>query len=147
DFEKPSSELLRPRNKPFAHPHGSHWIYDWPGGYTQVGDGENYVQLRLESLQAPHEIVVGQGNARERAPGYLFSLKKCPRQAQNREYLVLATNYDFRDNPYHTGGEGEGTEWRLAITAQPSSVPHRPQRLTPKPLTNGPQTAVVVGPA
>ena len=35
---------------------------------------------------------------------------------------------------------------RLTLTAQPTSIVYRPQRTTPKPRTQGPQTAVVVGP-
>jgi type VI secretion system secreted protein VgrG len=147
DFKKPSAQLDQPRKKPFDHPHGAYEIYDWPGTYTETGDGENYARVRLEGLQAPHETVVGQSNVRGIAPGYLFTLKKCPRADQNREYLILSANYYVFDNPYHTGGEGEGAQWRLAVTAQPSSIPFRAPRSTPKPLTSGPQTAVVVGPS
>ncbi|MEO8345044.1 MAG: type VI secretion system tip protein TssI/VgrG, partial [Betaproteobacteria bacterium] len=144
DFKKPRAELLRPRMKPYSHPHGDHPIYEWPGGYVEVADGENYAKLRLEELQAPHESVTGEGNARGLAPGYLFTLKTCPRKDQNREYLILGMQYFVRDNPYHSGGEGH-SDWRLLLTAQPTTVPYRPPRVTPKPLTNGPQTAVVVG--
>ena len=146
DWEKPQAKLLRPRMKPYGHPHGDHPIYEWPGGYIDLDDGENYAKLRLEELQAPHESVTGQGNARGLAPGYRFTLKTCPRKDQNREYLILGVNYFIRDNPYHTGGEGP-SDWRFALTAQPTTVPFRPPRVSPKPLTNGPQTAVVVGKA
>ncbi len=43
-------------------------------------------------------------------------------------------------------GDGDST-WGISVTSQPTSVPYRPQLITPKPLTHGPQTAVVVGPA
>ena len=39
-----------------------------------------------------------------------------------------------------------GAEWNFAVLAQPTSITYRPQRLTEKPRSNGPQVAVVVGP-
>lgn len=146
-FETPKADLMQVRNKPLPHPNAAYEIYDWPGLYRVVPEGENYARMRLEELQEPHEIVGGESNVRGIAPGYTFTLKKCPRKDQNREYLILGVNYYVRDNPYHTGGEGPGAEWRLTLSAQPTAVPYRPSRATPKPLTSGPQTAVVVGPA
>jgi type VI secretion system secreted protein VgrG len=65
---------------------------------------------------------------------------------QNRDYLVLSVDYWWKETPYTTQDE-EGTLADMAINCQPYSEQFRPPRVTPKPLTNGPQTAVVVGPA
>ena len=146
-FETPTADLKQVRKKEFPHPNGGYEIYEWPGDYRVADEGENYTRVHLDELHAPHEIVGGQCNVRGVAPGYLFTLKKCPRRDQNREYLILAASYYVRDNPYHSGGEGEGAEWRMSLTAQPSSIAYRAPRITPKSLTHGPQTAVVVGPA
>jgi phage baseplate assembly protein gpV len=83
------------------------------------------------------------------APGYLFNLERCPRADQNREYLSVAATYLFRDNPrFSAGGGGAGdADWNILVSAHPTSLHFRPQQSTPKPLTSGPQTAVVVGPA
>ena len=99
----------------------------------------------------------GQGNARNLAPGYLFNLTKYPRGDQNQQYLIEAADYRFEENVYRSdGGGGSGsakragmdspTTYRLAVDVVPSKVPYRSQRITPKPHTTGPQTAVVVGP-
>ena len=145
-FETPMADLKQPLKKPFEHPNGSYEVYEWPGNYRVPPEGDNYARVHLEELQAPHEVVHGQTNARGVAPGYLFSLYKCPRTDQNREYLILGANYFVHDNPYHSGVAGGGSQWRFSMTAQPSSVPYRAPRVTPKPRTHGPQTAVVVGP-
>lgn len=79
------------------------------------------------------------------APGYRFTLYRCPRADQNREYLILGVDYDWNENPYEDKTE-QGTAFQLMVTCQDSSLQFRPPRVTPKPLTNGPQTAVVVGP-
>ena len=147
DFEKPAAELLKRRTQPAQHPHGDHAQYHWPGGYIDPGDGENYARVHLEEIQMPKETVLFQTNARGVAAGRLFTLKSCPRKDLNREYMIVATSFYIRDNPYHTGGEGGGSQWRFGVTAQPTSLPYRPLRITPKPLTSGPQTAVVVGPS
>jgi type VI secretion system secreted protein VgrG len=42
-------------------------------------------------------------------------------------------------------GSGDST-WDIKVTSHPTSIPYRPQLLTPKPRTTGPQTALVVGP-
>src|SRR4051794_15187934 len=89
--------------KPLPYPHGSSQIYDWPGGYVQPTDGDNYASARVEELQQPQEITTGQSTARGLTPGYLFSLERCQRRDQNRQYLVIAVNAFVRDNPYHTG--------------------------------------------
>jgi type VI secretion system secreted protein VgrG len=147
DFTKPRAKLEQRKNHPLGHANDNYKFYDWPGGYTQpTPDGERYTKVRLEELQAPHEILHGRTNVRGMAPGYHFNLYRNPRGDQNRDYLVLSVDYWWKETPYTTQDE-EGTLADMAINCQPYSEQFRPPRVTPKPLTNGPQTAVVVGPA
>lgn len=149
DFEKPRSDLKSKRKKPFGHAHDAWDRYMWPGGYADVADGDKYADVRLESLESEHERTEGRTSVRTMAPGYLFHLERSARADQNREYLSIATHYHFRDNARTSagsGGEGDA-DWQISVISQPTSVPFRPQRETPKPVTSGPQTAVVVGPA
>jgi type VI secretion system secreted protein VgrG len=145
DFRKPRAKLQQWNLHAFEHPNAEYRIYDYPGGYTEISEGEFYTKVRLEELQTPHEVLEGQSDARGIAPGYLFNLYRCPRADQNREYLIVGVEYFWRENPYATAGDG-GTRFQFTLNCQDSSVPFRPLRATPKPLTNGPQTAVVVGP-
>jgi type VI secretion system secreted protein VgrG len=145
DFRKPRAKLQQWNVHPYGHPNADYRIYDYPGGYTEIPEGEFYTKVRLEELQASHELLQGQSDARGIAPGYLFNLYRCPRADQNREYLIVGADYFWRENPYATAGD-EGTRFQFTLNCQDSSVTFRPQRTTPKPLANGPQTAVVVGP-
>ena len=145
DFRKPRAKLQQWNLHAFEHPNAEYRIYDYPGGYTEISEGEFYTKVRLEELQTPHEVLEGQSDARGIAPGYLFNLYRCPRADQNREYLIVGVEYLWRENPYATAGDG-GTRFQFTLNCQDSSVPFRPLRATPKPLTNGPQTAIVVGP-
>lgn len=149
DFEKPRGDLKTKRKNPFGHAHDAWDRYMWPGGYVDVADGEQYAGVRHESLASEHERTEGRTSVRTMAPGYLFRLEHNARADQNREYLSLATRYYFRDNARTSagsGGEGDA-DWHISVVSQPTSIPFRPQRETPKPVTSGPQTAVVVGPA
>lgn len=148
DFTNPRADLKTKRKNPLGHTHDGWERYMWPGGYVNYGDGETYTGVRLESLEAEHERTQGQTTVRTMAPGYLFNLERCPRADQNREYLALAVQYHFRDNSRMTESSGAGdSEWEITVTSHPTALPYRPHEVTHKPLTHGPQTAVVVGPA
>src|SRR6185369_13384756 len=75
------------------------------------------------------------------------TLEDFPREDQNREYLIVAANYDLRFGDYEALPGGSGTDYRCSFVAMPSKQQFRPKRATPKPFVQGPQTAVVVGPA
>src|SRR5690606_35464987 len=89
DFERPSAHLEVRSTIPRSHTAADYPLYDYPGEYVQAGDDEQYARIRLEALQACHERVQLQGNARGLGAGHLFSLSNYPRQDQNREYLAV----------------------------------------------------------
>ncbi|QIL80764.1 type VI secretion system tip protein VgrG [Diaphorobacter sp. HDW4A] len=158
DFEKPKAYLETRQQQPAGHTEDSRELYDWPGGYTQMADGENYARVRIEQQKAQREVVQGEGNARNIAPGYLFTFSKYPRADQNKEYLIESAHYRFEENVRRSDGAGGSgaskragtdspTTYRISFNAVPKSTAYRSQRITPKPHTTGPQTAVITGPA
>ena len=148
DFKKPRALLDTRQAQPAGHSQDSWEIYNWPGGYTEAGDGQNYARVRIEQLKAEREMMQGQGNARNLAPGYLFTLSKYPRADQNQQYLIVEASYSFEENVYRSDGAGgdNPARYRLSIASVSSKTDYRSQRVTNKPRTTGPQTAVVVGP-
>ncbi|MCL1961200.1 MAG: type VI secretion system tip protein VgrG [Desulfovibrionaceae bacterium] len=149
DFTKPRALLDTRQNRPAGHSQDSYEVFTWPGGYTEMGDGEQYARVRIEQQKAQRETIHGTGNARNLAPGYLFNLTKYPRADQNQRYLITGASYHFTENVRRSdGGGGDSpTTYRLEIDAVPSTVPWRSKVSTRKPSTTGPQTAVVTGPA
>ena len=148
DFKKPKADLSNMRQQPPGHAHDKYEQYEWPGGFTEFADGEAYARVRLEQQLSPRHIAQATSNRRELSPGYKLSLSQHPREDQNQDYLILAVRYAFTENAQVSeGGTGQGSKQEFALAVQPTSVPYRPQRTTPKPRTHGPQTAVVVGPA
>ena len=158
DFEKPKALLDTKEAKPAGHPEDDREVYKWPGGYTDAGDGENYARISIEQQSAPREAVHGEGNARNIAPGYLFTFSKYPRADQNKQYLIESAYYRFEENVRRSDGSGGAgnskragtdspTSYRIGFDALPKTTSYRSQRSTTKPHTTGPQTAVVTGPA
>ncbi|GKT01165.1 type VI secretion system tip protein VgrG [Acidovorax sp. SUPP3434] len=154
DFQKPRADLSNMRQTPPGHAHDAHEVYEWPGGYTQFGDGEAYARVRLQSSLTGQSTVRGQSRHRALAPGYTFTLENYPREDQNQQYLLTGIEYHFKENPQVSaaapGPKGtpqeEGSFQKFTLQAQPTSLPYTPERTTRKPRTTGPQTAVVVGP-
>ncbi len=145
DFKKPKADLSLNEPKVREHSNASYEIFEFPGGYTELGDGRHYTRVRMEELQHLHKSVNGAGHVRGAAPGYLLSLTNHKRGDQNQQYLVTAVDYALSDNQYEADGSGS-YDVRISMTATPSSEPYRPKRLTPKPHTTGPESAKVVGP-
>nr|WP_264294020.1 type VI secretion system tip protein TssI/VgrG [Diaphorobacter aerolatus] len=144
DFEKPKAILDTKEQQPAGHKEDNREIYKWPGGYTEVGDGENYARIRIEQQKAPREAAHGEGNARNIAPGYLFTLSKYIRDDQNKEYLIESAYYRFEENVRRSDGSGgsgsskrDGTDspttYRIGFDAVPKSTSYRSQHVTRSP--------------
>jgi len=120
--------------------------YDYPGGYTQYDQGDQWARARIEELHVDYETVRGAGNARGLATGSLFTLTKYPRDDQNREYLILATEYKLQSDAFGSSETAStGPVFQCEFTALDAKTPYRPPRVTPLAQVRGPQTAIVVG--
>lgn len=146
-FKEASALLDTQHKKPGAHPFADLQIFDYPGGYYQSGEGDSYAQVRMEELHSQHQRCSGTAAARGIAPGRLFSLTQHTQPALNKEYLIIACHYQFQANDYEADAGTTPFMMDIQITSQPSSQPFRPLRTTPKPISQGPDTAIVTGPA
>ncbi len=123
-------------------------IYDYPGIHINKSEGDNLTKVRMEEEEASHHLVTGSGNCRSFASGYKFHLDDHARRDQNGDYLLTEVTHSASVGDSYSGsGNGNHETYTNHFTCIPFSVPFRPQRLTPKPIVQGPQTAVVVGPA
>ena len=147
DFERPSVELKTSRSTPRKFTPSDYEVFDYPGLYLQKGDGEQYANVRADELGSQFEIAHATTNAHGLTVGSLVTLDSHPRADQNREYLVIGATYELSFDNYESLPEGGGSSYKCAFVTLPSTQQFRPGRLTPKPFVQGPQTAVVVGPA
>ena len=147
NFKRPNAALLAQRLAPQNHDYADLPRYEYPGGYAEVGDGASLARVRLEEQQAEYERFEGDADCRGLGVGHTFTLTDYPREDQNKNYLVIAANYQISAERYDSGGAAESHDFRCSVTAIDSQVAFRPARLTPRPKMSGPQTATVVGKA
>ena len=147
DFARPGVDLETRKVLVRTYKPSDYEIYDYPGRYRQKADGEQYAGVRIDELGSQFETAQALTNARGLLVGALLTLEDHPRPDQNREYLVLAARYHLSFENYESIPNAGGTAYQCSFTAMPSSQQFRPKRETPKPFVQGPQTAVVVGPA
>ena len=143
-FVKPGLDLNVSSSIPRSHDKSKYEIYDYPGEYFVVGEGNRYAEVRIEELACDYERVRGETDARGVYPGGLFELTDHPRKDQNREYLVISARYNIIAGDY-ASGSGSGFKYGSSFEAMDSQEVFRSTRITPKPVVQGPQTAVVVG--
>ncbi|MDD5367220.1 MAG: type VI secretion system tip protein VgrG [Gallionellaceae bacterium] len=147
DFEKPRAELAKAKDISRSHDLAGFEIFDYPGEYVIPEEGEHYAKVRIEELQCQHELSQATTDARQIEAGRTLKLKSHPVEAQNREYLITACNFQATELAPTSGGAAEA-DFNCNFSAMPKGAAEfRPQRLTPKPIVQGPQTAIVVGPS
>ena len=149
NFEKPKTSLIAQSDIATQNAQSTFAIYDYPGEYAEQSNGSDYAKIRIEELHTQHEVVQGSGNARGLAVGYTFSLTGSPRRDQNREYLVTSSSCHLTADNYTATGTSGTTEelFTCSFAAIDATKQFRSARVTPKPLIQGPQTAMIVGPA
>ena len=147
DFEKPIAKLDTKSEIVQNHKIADYEIYDYPGEYTKTDDGEKYVQARIEELHCQYEQAQGQSVVRDLTTGYKFKLKKYPRDDQNREYLITSATHTIHSHGYLSSSGDGGDPYSNSFSVIESNTPYRASRTTPKPIVQGTQTAIVVGPS
>ena len=146
NFEKPAFDLMAKSDQPFTHDLAAGESYHYPGTYMDSSPGEALALIRREAEQAPHLRAEAKGPLRGLWSGVKFTFDRFPREVENAEYLVLRVDYLLWDSQYRAGtGAARGTE--VTVQLAPTALPFRPERRSRKPVMQGPQTAVVVGPA
>jgi type VI secretion system secreted protein VgrG len=149
DFEKAAASasggLVTTASIDAAYGQTTYEMYDYPGNYSKADAGNALARARLESLHGEGEHIAATTSARGLYPGGLFTLAEHPRPDQNRAYLVTAASYTLTGNDYASGGEA----FTFACTFDAIGKEHafRPMPVTPRPVVQGPQTAMVVGKA
>jgi type VI secretion system secreted protein VgrG len=147
DFTAPKKSLLQSSTISKPHAHADFEIFDYPAELAKYDSGEasRVAKLRIQELQATQTVARGQGDAAGLSTGHAFTLSKYPRSDLNIEYLIVSSSVTIAADSHVSGGGDAGAEFTIAVEAIDAKTPYRPQRLTPKPIVQGAQTAVVVG--
>ncbi len=143
--------------------------YDYPGGYARKYDGidkgggeqagelnkvfndrQSTVKKMMESLDAQVTTATGNSDCCSITAGYRFTLSNHPNGELNKMYTIVTATHEAEQNPSYTSNEGANDPYTNSFTciAHGAGQPgFRPLRKTPKPIVQGSQTAVVVGPS
>jgi type VI secretion system secreted protein VgrG len=147
NFETPTTSLQTQSTTIVPLPDNQKFeVYDYPGRYGRKGDGAELTKVRMEEEEAAYDVVRGASTCRTFTPGGKFTLKKhdCPGEA-GKGYVLTAVEHSAGDGSY-TAGQAASQPYSNRFTCIPDGVTFRPARTTPRPVVQGPQTAVVVGP-
>ena len=137
-------------------------IYDYPGEYAQRFDGvdrgggdrasdlqkifqdnRRTTDIRIQEEAVPGLVIQGASNCRQFVSGYKFTLER--HFNADGQYLLTIVAHSARQSGDYRSDGGD-FHYSNSFTCIPLAVPYRPQRLTPKPVVQGTQTAIVVGP-
>lgn len=144
DFTKPKADLKSSKSIKYDNDSDKLSVYEWPGNYTDPVQGAAYSQTRMEELFAQRNLSYGRGYIRNIVCGTVFELKQYPMRDVNCKYLVTRSHLEIEE----TGEESNSGETLILsdFDVLPATIAYRPQRLTKRPQTTGPQTAIVTGP-
>jgi type VI secretion system secreted protein VgrG len=144
---EPQTDLLRSKDLDHSHDSGKYEVFDYPGGYQKGDDGVKYAQVRLEEAEAEYALAHATTAARPVHAGVIFTLEDHP-VLDAEEYLVTGASYHMHNDDLGLGlPRQSGPVYRAQLTCIPKGCEFRTRRLTPKPVVQGPQTALVVGPS
>ncbi len=123
-------------------------VFDFPGEYEDAGEGRNLAKLRLQELRATRRRGSGQSNCARLTPGHTFEVAEHARKDHNGKYLITEVLHrGAQPQVLERAARGGASSYGCSFTCIPADVPYRPPRTTPRPMAQGAQTAVVVGPA
>ncbi len=127
-------------------------VYDYPGEYRSPerggpDRGATIARTRLESLQVPRRLGHGGSDCMRLKSGHTFTLQAHTANEFNRAYkLVRVVHHAAQPQVLDEDASGEFS-YHNEFVCMESTVPFRPNRVTPRPFVRGIQSATVVGPA
>ncbi|MGH9345449.1 MAG: type VI secretion system Vgr family protein, partial [Terriglobia bacterium] len=152
NFETPGTNLLSSTESTTTVA-GNHRyeIYDYPGKYDTTSQGNDLAGYRMEEEESAITTATGAGTCRTFVPGYQFTLADHYRGDMNKPYLLTEVRHTASVGDSYTSGQSNGTPsvpaYGNEFNCIPADANFRPARVTACPRVQGPQTAVVVGPA
>jgi type VI secretion system secreted protein VgrG len=131
DFKRPQLDLTSTAS---ASKDADLEVYDYPGLYVEPADGKRLAQVKLEALQAERVTLDLQSGCPRLIAGRWLDLEETPNELDG-EYLITGAVHEMKLGVYV-----------VRASVIPKSVKYRTPQRTPRPVIDGPQTAVIVAP-
>jgi len=124
--------------------------YDFDGRYFSENAGKDLAKIKQESYAVSRRVLSGSSNCRHFTAGFKFAVDEHPRDDFNGDYVLTRVRHSG-EQPQAAGADSMGAGGQRAYVnafeAIPADVTFRPPQVTERGLVEGPQTAVVTGPA
>ncbi|MCD4721618.1 MAG: type VI secretion system tip protein VgrG [Desulfobacula sp.] len=152
NFKSPNTDLNVSADSRVTLGPGEREIYDYPGEFTLRRHGDHIVNIRMEEEEARITTMTGMSSCRSFATGFRFELQDYYREDMNeKEYTLTHIEHEANLTETFSSSASTGSQSELSysnhFTCIPYEDPFRPVRSTPKPIIEGVQTAIVVGPS
>ena len=148
DFKLSKAKIENHYIFPEKHDKADAEIFDYPGNYVTPDEGGYYARIRQEEIHSRYATVKGKSTAREFTAGGLMKMVKHPRDDQNTEYLITKVIHKVDQDAFGSTKKGaSGFIYKNKFSVVESLTPYRSARLSKQPVVDGPQHAIVVGPA
>ncbi|MBA7731013.1 type VI secretion system tip protein VgrG [Citrobacter freundii] len=121
-------------------------IFDYPGRFKDESHGQNFTRYKMEGWRNGAETATCASHSPKLWPGTRFTLSGHPTAVLNREWQVISSTLTGIQPQAQHGSQGQGTTLSNDFTVIPADRTWRPD-LREKPKVDGPQSAVVTGPA
>ncbi|WP_083743738.1 type VI secretion system Vgr family protein [Methylobacterium radiotolerans] len=122
-------------------------MYDYPGRYKADAVGRAFTRYRLEGYRDEASHGEGAGRCARLLPGHRFALSEHPDPALSRRFLVVAASHAGSQPGAVEGDAGDGGAYlTTSFRVIRHDTPYRPDAPA-KPRVEGPQMAIVTGPA
>ena len=116
-------------------------VFDFPSEQTKIADSDRRAQLRMQTEEASAARHSATGSMPGFAAGHVFELTDHFHEILNQPYMLTTVHHSVAQEI--TSG-GSSTYFN-SFSAVRVSTSFRPPLVTPKPIVQGPQTALVVG--
>jgi len=147
NFEVPNTNLLVEIEGSTGGGPGEREIYDYPGEYSKRDVGDTIAEWRMQEEEAQIIHITGTSRIDSFTSGYCFTLQEFHRSEMNdKEYALVTVTHSATCN-YLAGANNTADAYENSFVCIPkdAAAPFRPPRITPKPVVEGVQTAIVVG--
>ncbi|MGI8542100.1 MAG: type VI secretion system Vgr family protein, partial [Aridibacter sp.] len=169
-FQTPTNRLetQQPSFYPVANNQNME-IYDYPGGYARkydeidrmgeedanglegmFPDKQRTVKNTMNALDSQYNVLSGTGNCCSLIAGHKFKLIEHPNKKLNVQYIITSITHEAHQSPNYHSNEEEGEPYNNQFEIIPYGQgvpPYCPPLKTPKPIMQGCQTGIVVGPS
>jgi len=150
NYEIPDADLKVTYDTTHVLGPGEREKYDYPGGYAKRDTGDTLASIRMQEEESRITTLSGTSDCRAFTSGYRFQLEASSPEDWDGHYYILTSIRHTADqaDSYSSGTPvpGKGKVYTNQFDSISYEVPFRPQRITPIPVVEGVQTAVVVGP-